>query len=112
MPPNGFNPFDLVDEFIKSGFPQKQAESLAKALTEMESKNAASKQDIKELDLKIENVRAELKRDIETVRVELKRDIKELELKIKASQNTQTFQLIGAGAALIAIFKFLPMFLR
>ena len=35
MPPNGFSPFDLVDDFKKSGFPQKQAEALAKALTDV-----------------------------------------------------------------------------
>ena len=99
--PNGFNPFDLVEDFKKSGFQQKQAESLAKVLTDVESKNTASKQDIKELDFKIENVRAELKRDI-----------KELELKMKASQNIQTFQLLGGMAALIGIFKYFPIILQ
>ena len=112
MPPNGFNPFDLVDDLKKSGFPQKQAESLAKILANVEIKNAATKQDLEatKLELKrdIEEIRAELKRDIELV----KRDIKELELKIKASQNTQTFQIIGAIAALFAIFRFWPDMLQ
>ena len=87
---NGLNPYDLLDNLKKSGFNAKQAEALAKILTDMESKNAASKQDlevtklelkrdIKELDTKIENVRAELKRDIS----ELSRDIKELESRMK-----------------------------
>ena len=100
MPPNGFNPFDLVDDLKKSGFPQKQAESLAKVFAEVESKNAATKQDL-------EITKLELKQDIELV----KKDIKELELKIKASQHIQTFQIIGAIAGLLAIFKFLPKFL-
>ena len=79
MPPNGFNPFDLVDDLKKSGFPQKQAESLAKILANVEIKNAATKQDL-------EATKLELKRDIELVKrdIELvKRDIKELELKIR-----------------------------
>ena len=148
MPPNGFNPFDLVEDLKKSGFQQKQAETLAKMLSNREVQSAVTKQDLEatKLELKrdielvkrdielvkrdIENVRSELKRDIENVRSELKqdienvrselkqdielvkKDIKELELKIKASQHIQTFQIIGAIAGLLAIFKFLPNFLQ
>ena len=116
MPPNGFNVFDYVDELKEAGLPGKQADIFARAFQEMASASAATKQDLEvikmELKRDIENVKAELKRDIETVKAELKRDITELELKIKASQNTQTFQLIGAMAALIGIFKFLPIVLQ
>ena len=75
MPPNGFNPFDLVEDFKKSGFPQKQAESLARALTDVESKNAATKQDLEITKLELKRDIAELKKDIEGVKAELKRDI-------------------------------------
>ena len=75
MPPNGFGPFDLVDDLKKSGFPQKQAEGLAKLLSNMESQSAVTKQDleatklelkrdIKELDVKIENIRRDIKKDM------------------------------------------------
>ena len=91
---SGLNPYDLLDNLKKSGFNPKQAEALAKILTDMESQSVATKQDleitklelkqdIKELDLKIESVRADLKRDIETVKSELGRDIKELESRMK-----------------------------
>ena len=90
MSPNGFNPFDLVEDLKKSGFQQKQAEALAKLLSNVEYQNTATKQ------------------DLEVTKIELKRDIKELELRIKASQNSQTFQIIGAIAALFAIFRFFP----
>ena len=72
MPPNGFNPFDLVEDLKKSGFQQKQAETLAKMLSKMESQSAVTKQDL-------EATKLELKRDIELV----KRDIKELESRMK-----------------------------
>ena len=75
MSVNGFNPFDLVADLKEAGFPQNQAEILARTLTIIESKNAATKQDL-------ELSTAELKRDIEGVKSELKRDIKELENKI------------------------------
>ena len=94
MPPNGFNPFDLVEDLKKSGFQQKQAETLAKMLSNMEAQSAVTKQDLEatKLELKrdienvkrdIENVRSELKRDIENIRSELKLDIKELESRMK-----------------------------
>ncbi len=80
MSVNGFNPFDLVTDLKEAGFPQNQAEVLARALTIIESKNAATKQDL-------ELSTAELKRDIETVRSELKRDIKDLDVKIETIKN-------------------------
>ena len=123
---NGLNTLEYVQKLEQAGIPRKQAEAQASVLYDLITSNLATKRDvefikrdIKELDVKIETVRAELKRDIEavrkdieTVKAELKRDITELELKIKASQNTQTFQLIGAMAALIGIFKFLPIVLQ
>ena len=61
MPPNGFNPFDLVEDLKKSGFQQKQAEFLVEILSNMESQSAVTKQDL-------EATKLELKRDIENVR--------------------------------------------
>ena len=93
MPPNGFNPFDLVEDLKKSGFQQKQAETLAKMLSNMEAQSAVTKQDLEatKLELKrdiaelkrdIETVKADLKKDIESVKADLKRDIRELESRI------------------------------
>ena len=88
MPPNGFSPFDLVDDFKKSGFSQKQAEALAKALTDVESKNAATKQ------------------DLEVTKLELKRDIVEMGHKL-----TIKIGLMYAGtvAAIFAMAKTGPL---
>ena len=65
MSPNGFNPFELVEDLKKSGFQQKQAEVLAKLLSNVGSQNAVTKQ------------------DLEVTKLELKRDIKELESRMK-----------------------------
>ena len=73
---SGLNPYDLLENLKKSGFNPKQAEALAKILTDMESQSAATKQDL-------EITKLELKRDIETVRSDLGRDIKELESRMK-----------------------------
>ena len=77
-------------------------------MTDVENKNVASKQDlevtklelkqdIKELDLKIEDV----KKEIELIKRE-----------IKSSEHAVIFKLTGIFAALLAIFEYLPEFLK
>ena len=83
MPPNGFNPFDLVEDLKKSGFQQKQAETLAKMLSNMEAQSAVTKQDLEATKLELKRDIELVKRDIENVRSELKLDIKELESRMK-----------------------------
>ena len=79
---NGFNVFDYVDELKEAGLPEKQADIFARAFHEMASASAATKQDlevstlalkhdielvkkdIKELDVKIENIRRDIKKDM------------------------------------------------
>ena len=69
---------ELINEMEAAGFTREQTMVLGKFI----EGDLATKQDIKELDFKIETVRADLKRDIEGVRAELKRDIKELESRL------------------------------
>ena len=71
MPPNGLNPFDLVDDLRNAGFSDKQAEAQIKVLTAVVESELATKHDI------------EL----------VKRDIKELELKIETIQDKQTLKI-------------------
>ncbi len=93
MATNGFNIFDYVDEFKKAGMPHEQADLLAKALHSLASEGVATerslelaklelkhdiadlKRDIKELDAKIEIVRAGLEEKIEGMRIGLKKDM-------------------------------------
>ena len=96
------------DELKESGFNENQARGILKLLskdaaskedlklattelkrdikeldTKIETVKAELKRDIKELDTKIETVKAELKKDIETVRIELKRDIETVRIELK-----------------------------
>ena len=115
--PNGNNPFDLVNDFKDAGFQQKQAEILARFLVNVESQNAATKQDLEAstLALKhdIEIVRAELKRDIEGI----KRDMVELNANLTkyigdktdnmtSKMMTFTGLTIGFISVLMIILKF------
>ena len=80
---------ELINEMEAAGFTREQTMVLGKVI----ESDLATKQDIRELDAKIEitkaelkrdieGVRADLKRDIEGVRADLKRDIKELESRL------------------------------
>jgi hypothetical protein len=70
-------PFDthaFYVELVESGLAEKTADALTKAVTKIEVakiEELATKHDIKELDLKIELVKAELKRDIAETKAEL-----------------------------------------
>ena len=91
MSSNGTLSIQRVDKLKELGFNEQQARGLLDLMSEtsiskadLQASSNDLKRDIKELDTKIEYIRAELKRDIEIVRSELKRDIKELDTKIEA----------------------------
>ncbi|MDD1606945.1 MAG: CCDC90 family protein [Methylococcaceae bacterium] len=77
-------PFDthaFYSELVESGLAEKTAEALTKAVTKIETaklEELATKRDLKEIELKIELVKSELKRDIETVRKEMAENKAEL----------------------------------
>ena len=80
---------ELINEMEQAGFTREQTMVLGKVI----ESDLATKQDIRELDAKIEVTKAELKRDIkqldakiEGVRADLKRDIKELDGKIETTK--------------------------
>ena len=121
MAGNGFNIFDYVDEMKKAGMPHEQADVLAKALHGVASESAATKhdlefaklelkkdiemirQDIKNLDVRIETVRAELKQDIEMVRVELTKEIRAMGYRSTIKMGSLGLGFLGV---LIAFAKF------
>ncbi len=77
-------PFDthaFYVELVESGLAEKTAEALTKAVTKIELaklEELSTKRDLKEIELKIELVKSELKRDIETVRKEMAENKAEL----------------------------------
>ena len=108
---NGLNTLEYVQKLEQAGIPRKQAEAQASVLYDLITSNLATKRDvefikrdIKELDVKIETVRSELKRDIENVRSELKRDIKELDVKIEnIRRDIKRDMLIASGSIIFLI---------
>ncbi|MDD1608704.1 MAG: CCDC90 family protein, partial [Methylococcaceae bacterium] len=71
----------FYSELVESGLAEKTAEALTKAVTKIETaklEELATKRDLKEIELKIELVKSELKRDIETVRKEMAENKAEL----------------------------------
>ncbi|MBF0111050.1 MAG: hypothetical protein HQL76_17940 [Magnetococcales bacterium] len=89
-----FDTYTYVKKLRDAGVDERQAAIQAEALVALIEERLATKRDlaqteavlrrdIKELDVKIESVRAESKRDIESVRSDLKRDIKELDTKVE-----------------------------
>ncbi len=63
-----FDTYTFYDELVKSGLAEKTADALTKAVTKIEQAKIdelATKGDVKELELKIELVRAQLSEQIE-----------------------------------------------
>ena len=56
-----YNAFKYLDDLKEAGFPAKQAEVMAKGLTEFTESQLATKRDIKDIDLKIELAKKDLK---------------------------------------------------
>lgn len=67
---------------------------------DIDAVRAALKQDISA-------VRTELKQDIGELRTELKQDIAEVRTELHSLLRTQTFAIIGAVGALMALFQFI-----
>ena len=67
-----FDTYTFYDELVKSGLPEKTADALTKAVTKIEQAKIdelATKRDIKELEVKISETKADLSRLILTVGV-------------------------------------------
>ncbi len=78
MTTNGLNTLEYAERLMRAGVPDEQAKAQALVLYEIINSTLATKRDItdvqrdiKELDVKIETIRSELKKDIEKNRAEL-----------------------------------------
>ena len=79
-----FDTHSLVKRLKSVGFTEDQSEVFAEEQARIINERLATKQDTKEIDAKIESVRAELKRDMKGLETNLKRDIKELDAKFES----------------------------
>ena len=98
---NGLNTLEYAERLMRAGVPEEHAKAQAMVLYEIINSTLATKRDIadvqrdiKELDVKIETIRAELRKEIEQTRADLKKDIKTLDEKI-------TYKMAAASAGVV-----------
>lgn len=99
------NTLEYADKLINAGVPEAQARAQANLLGEIISDNLATKENIKELDLKIETVRADLKRDIKELETKM-------EMKIETMGSKLTLHIVGYLAAIMAAFMGIMQFIN
>ena len=87
-----FNALKYVEELRNAGMPEKQAEAQIRVLNEVVDSELAYKQDVETIQLKIE-----------TVREEFRRDIKELELRLTHTLTVRLGGLMALGVIWIGI---------
>ncbi len=95
-----FDTHAFVKELTKAGMPEEQAEVLARSQATLIDEKLATKQDLKELELR-------LKRDMKELEMRLTRDMKELELRLKHDLTVRLGSMmvvaIGVVAALVKL---------
>ena len=93
-----FDTHAFVKELTQAGMPEEQAEVLARSQATLIDEKLATKQDLKELELR-------LKRDIQ----ELKRDMQEMELRLKHDLTVRLGSMmvvaVGVVAALVKLLS-------
>ena len=102
-----FDTHEDIQELVKSGMPETQAETVVRQRVRLLERNLATKADIAATNANIETLRQETKADIETLRQETKADIaatnaniEKLRLETKADIETlrqETEKLIALG---------------
>ena len=78
-----FDTHAFVKELTKAGMPEEQAEVLARSQATLIDEKLATKQDLKELELRLKRDMKELEANLTRDMQELKRDMKELEANLK-----------------------------
>ena len=78
-----FDTHAFVKELTKAGMPEEQAEVLARSQATLIDEKLATKQDLKELELRLTRDIQELKRDMKELETRLVRDMQEMEARLK-----------------------------
>ena len=77
-----FDTHAFVKELTQAGMPEEQAEVLARSQAMLIDEKLATKQDLKELELRLKRDIQELTRDMKELEANLTRDMKELEMRL------------------------------
>jgi uncharacterized protein Yka (UPF0111/DUF47 family) len=94
-----FDTLKFAKRLKEAGFTEQQAEALAHAGAELIGQNLATKQDIADLKRDIK----ELEVKIEQIRSDLARDLKDLEYRMTIKLGTMMVVAVGAMAALTRV---------
>ena len=78
-----FDTHAFVKELTQAGMPEEQAEVLARSQAMLIDEKLATKQDLKELELRLKRDIQELKRDMKELETRLVRDMQEMEANLK-----------------------------
>ncbi len=102
-----FDTHAFVKELTQAGMPEEQAEVLARSQATLIDEKLATKQDLKELELRLKRDIQELKRDMKELEANLTRDMQEMELRLKHDLTVRLGSMmvvaIGVVAALVKL---------
>ena len=97
-----FDTHAFVKELTQAGMPEEQAEVLARSQATLIDEKLATKQDLKELEMR-------LVRDMKELETNLKRDMQEMELRLKHDMTVRLGSMmvvaIGVVAALVKLLS-------
>ena len=97
-----FDTHAFVKELTRAGMPEEQAEVLARSQATLIDEKLATKQDLKELEMR-------LVRDMKELETNLKRDMQEMELRLKHDMTVRLGSMmvvaIGVVAALVKLLS-------
>ncbi len=104
-----FDTHAFVKELTQAGMPEEQAEVLARSQATLIDEKLATKQDLKELELRLKRDIQELKRDMKELETRLTRDMQEMELRLKHDLTVRLGSMmvvaIGVVAALVKLLS-------
>ena len=102
-----FDTHEDIQELVKSGMPEPQAETVVRQRVRLLERNLATKADIAATNANIETLRQETKADIETLRLETNANIEtlrqETEKLIALGKNDIIKWVVGANLGVAAL---------
>ena len=88
-----FDTHAFVKKLTQAGMPEEQAEVLARSQAMLIDEKLATKQDLKELELRLKRDIQELKRDMKELETRLVRDMQEMEANLKRDMQEMELRL-------------------
>ena len=101
-----FDTHAFVKELTQAGMPEEQAEVLARSQAMLIDEKLATKQDLKELEMRLvrdmKELETNLKRDMKELEMRLTRDMQEMELRLKHDLTVRLGSMMVVAVGVIA----------